>query len=177
MKTILRLFSFACLFAVSVFGQTANDFEGKYGSRTFYEIRPKILMSTEFDKNGQVCRVTFQPNRISEKTKTTYLGETSLELTQLKESFDEIVPLEQRKGKLKTNGGYNISGGMFWGTLNYENVSIDVDGTLQGNDMDFCKLFGNKIKDDNKLNTFFCSMSGSLEVVIINWTERDCNKS
>lgn len=135
-------------------------------------------MAAEFNKNGQVCRVSFQPNRISEKTKTTYLGENYLDLVQLKEAFDEVVPIQQREGKLKTNP-YAFDGSVFWGTLSYKNLNIDINGTTtKGNDIDFCKLFGNGINDIQKADNLFdfCSSSGSLEFVTITWLKRDCNK-
>lgn len=157
-------------------GQTQNDFNKKYMRRQFYEIRPKILMSAVFDKSGQVCRVLFQVNSVSERTKTAYLGQDGLDLEEVKEAFDEIVPTELRQGKLDSHGGFMLSGGMFWGTLDYENISIGVKGAWQGSkprsEMDFCKVFGNALGADEKLS--FCKMYGSLNVVSVHWTKRDC---
>lgn len=160
------------------FGQTANEFEKKFISKTYYEVRPKISIAAEFNKNGKVCRVSFQPNRISEKTKTTYLGENYLDLAQLKEAFDEVVPIQQREGKLKTNP-YEFDGNIFWGILTYKNLLIEINGTTsKGNEINFCNLFGNGIKNIEKPDNYFdfCSSSGSLEFVTVTWLKRDCSK-
>ena len=178
MKDIFLLIFISVPFVASVLGQTSADFEKKYGSKTYFEIRPHVLMSAEFDKNGQVCRVSLQPNRISKKTNTTYLGQNSLDLTELKEAFDELVPAEQRRGELDTNGGFMFSGGMYWGTLDYENISVGVKGVWRTTEavrqIDFCQVFGKEINDTNKPKNFFCSTTGSLEVVTVVWTERTC---
>jgi hypothetical protein len=179
MKIKIQLFLFIfVLFNVSAVGQTASDFENKYGSQKYYEIRPKILMSAEYSENGQVCRVRFQPNRISEKTNTIFLGQDSLDSEQLKEAFDEIFPMEQRQGQLTSKSGSMISGGMFWGTLDYENIGVGLKGSLQLNSknrkqIDACSIFGKDKQNDSNLNGI-CSIYGSLEIVTVHWTNRVC---
>ncbi|HEY0050722.1 MAG TPA: hypothetical protein VGB68_15620, partial [Pyrinomonadaceae bacterium] len=118
---------FAVLFLVFAtgysFGQTAGDFEKKYGSAKYYEIRPYILVSPTFDKNGQLCRAEIIPSRhtlIKDKNAGTDFVEvpirfsvtiyassdterlfpvTILDSAILREVFDELVPIKTRKGK------------------------------------------------------------------------------
>jgi hypothetical protein len=167
---------FAVLFSGFIlnhsFGQTANDFKNKYGSETYYEIRPKILMSAEFDKNGQVCRVSFQPNHISKKTGTNYLGQNVLDLFELEEAFAEIVPLEQRKGEIKSDG-FIASFGMFIGSFDYETIGVGLKGSLRSGEksrrLNLCGISGESGKQ-----SLFCSPFGTPEIVTVVWTKRTC---
>lgn len=154
------------------FGQTANDFEKKYGSEKYYEIRPKILMSAKFDKNGQVCRVYFQPNRISHQTSTHHLGLYTLDLIELEEAFKEIVPAADRNGEIKSNG-FTTSGGMFFGSFDYENIGVGLKGIWKMNEKerqrDLCFIQG---ESDKK--SLFCSPFGTPEIVTVVWNKRTC---
>jgi hypothetical protein len=179
MKRSLLFFTAFLFSVVSISGQTAVDFENKFGTQTYYEIRPKILMSAKFDNNGEVCQVTFQPNKYSKKTNTIFSGGNGLDLIQLKEAFEEVVPKEWRSGQIKPPPlGFDISGTMFWGDWKTESIWIELNGTLNGGaDMNFCDLLGTEKKDLQKGKYSFCTMSGTLDVLTINWIKRDCHKN
>lgn len=180
-------FIFAALISlfsiIATHGQTASDFEKKYDSQTYYKIRPKILMSAKFSAGGEVCRVTFQPNNFLNKTNTVILGEKGLDILQLKESFEDVVPKEWRSGQIKPPSplsGFNISsskfsGNTFSGNWKTKNIEINMSGSLISRaNLDFCELFGTKKENFKKQEIFFCTLSGTLEVLTINWVKRDC---
>lgn len=179
MKRIGLLFGVFILFCNFVIGQTASDFEKKFGSQTYYEIRPKILMSAKFDNSGKVCQVAFQPSNYSKKYKTIFSGEEGLDLVQLKEAFEEVVPKEWRSGQIKPpSAGYLFSGSMFWGDWKTENLQIEANGTAaSGEDINFCELFGTQKEEIQNKKIIFCSTFGRLEVLTINWVKRECPKN
>jgi hypothetical protein len=172
MKKILLFLSLFLVSIVSICGQTADEFKKKYGSEVYYEIRPKILMSAQFDKSGQVCRVSFQPNRLSKKTNTNFLGQDVLDLFDLEEAFEEIVPDDQRNREIQSNG-FHSSGSMFFGSFEYENIRVGLSGSWRIGEksrrVDFCKL-----TEEESKKSPFCSPFGTPEIVTVAWTKRTC---
>lgn len=149
------------------FGQTSADFEKKYGSGTYYEIRPTVLMSAEFDKNGQVCSVSFQPNRISKRENTTYFGVDTLDAEILKEIFDELVAPATREGKFESMG-FIMSGSMAFSAVFWENVRFNAGYSVGRKNRR--PLDGNQ-EGKEGIDLLFI---GSPDVAHITWTKRKC---
>jgi hypothetical protein len=162
------------LFVVSVTAQTKSDFEKKYGSETYYEIRPKVLMSAQFDKEGQVCSVSFQPNRMSKSEKTDYLGIDTLETEDLKEIFDELVPPQTREGKFESMGSLMI-GNMAFSAVRWDNVRFNAKygfGRKYTNERKNNKPNDLSQKDKEGIDLLFSF--GSPDLAFITWTKRKC---
>lgn len=168
----------APFFLIAASGQTAMDFEKKYGTQTYHEIRPKILMSAKFASDGEVCRVSFQPNNFSRKTRTVFSGESGLDVVQLKEAIEEVVPKEWRSGQIKPPPlGFEISGSAYWGRWQTEYITIEMTGSSHGgSDINFCEVFGTKPSDLARQKFPFCTMSGTLGLLEIIWNKRGCGK-
>ncbi|MEO6393813.1 MAG: hypothetical protein ABIP75_18315, partial [Pyrinomonadaceae bacterium] len=50
------------LIPFNAFGQTASDFETKYGAQKYYPVRPFSLIRPQYDVRGQMCRAEILPN-------------------------------------------------------------------------------------------------------------------
>lgn len=184
---------FSLILSISIFGQTASDFEKKYSSVKYYEIRPYTLISPTFDKNGEVCRAEIRPfnntrlkNRnadflddpvdINEGTQITYLSAdtkrlfpiTILNSKVLKELFDELVPPANRKGKGNSSVDFSGFGARYTTKFKFENITAKA--VTVPNERAVCNM---KLIGDS-LDLFFNPPYGVIESVIIIWTDRQC---
>lgn len=172
------------------FGQTAKDFEKRYGSVKYYEIRPHTLIFPTFDKNGQICRASIKPipftsvkNKDADfkeipdsfkkgatmyfKSSRLFFPALVLNSKELKEVFNELVPVQTRKG---AGNSYRDCSG--FGThcsvrFEFENVHITTRVVL-GENVVIDKIGGN-------LELLFDPPYGAIESADIVWTERTCN--
>ncbi len=174
LRLILIVF-FTVLVSGISFGQTENDFEKNYGSEKYYEIRPKISMQASFDKDGQVCRVTLIPSRISKKKNTNYLGNYYLEPLEVMEIIDELIPPAKREGK-GTSLGFRFTRSMGFGAYKWDNVQINIDVSFGRSSFRQSTTYPKPAADINPddLGFLIDSMGGFPEIVIISWTKRQC---
>jgi hypothetical protein len=112
-------------------GQTSSDLRAKYPELRAYEIRPGILMSAEYAVDGQVCRLTLEKHHATSKG-VDLDSVFSPELTE--QLLDEVVPADERGKRLDAFGkwGYEstVSGDLVVKEAKYENVSIEIGGTV-----------------------------------------------
>lgn len=187
MSRILIVFSLGILFAVSIFGQTASDFENKYGSQKYYEIRPYTLVSPKFDKNGQICSAEIRPTSdtliktdpgvvdifqteiIYHSNDTKHLFPIFvLDSKHLREIFDELAPPETRRGKPTSSIDFSGFGASYAVKLKFENVSIFARIVL------FEKAKIDSRESSANLDSFFNPPFGKISSAVIVWTERTC---
>jgi hypothetical protein len=188
---------FAVLFLVFAanysFGQTANDFEKKYGSAKYYEIRPYILVSPAFDKNGQLCRAKIIPSMqtllksknidsadfievpVSFSTVTYHSADKErlfpiaiFDSSILKEVFDELVPIKTRKGKAISSTAPVLGGAVYAVQLEFENITVHTNVVPQENAKIDARGFG------ENLDLFFNPPFGQISSARIVWTGRKC---
>jgi hypothetical protein len=112
-------------------GQTSTDFSAKYPEFKAHEVRPGILMTEKYATDGQVCEVTLEKRHST--LKGVNLGSTiPSELT--KQLVDEVIPPADRGKRVgpfsKWDYVTTISGSLITKEATYENVSIEIDGTL-----------------------------------------------
>lgn len=113
MKTIF-LFLLCC---VSVLAQTQQDLRKKYGNPVSesYEVRPNILLTVSYGKEGQICRMSIKPIY-------TELNVPEATDKLLAAVADEVVPAGNRGANI-INGFY--SGAQIFGTsLDYSKLKI-----------------------------------------------------
>jgi hypothetical protein len=193
MKFKIILAALFLVFAANYsFGQTANDFEKKYGSAKYYEIRPYILVSPVFDKNRQVCRAEIRPATdtlikdkkteliasvyfkqgtqiIFHKADTNHLFPiTVLNSTELKEVFDELIPVKMRKGKGNSSVDFSGFGARYTTTFRFENI------TIKAVTVPYEKAVYNMEAIGGNLDLFLSPLYGAIESANIVWTERTC---
>ena len=118
MKIILLLL----LCCVSMAAQTRQDLQKKYGTpfSESYEVRPDVLAKAFYSKNGQICKLIFEP-------KTLGLKFTDEKFDLLNELIDELVPVEKRGGTLLSGfySTYGTDNTLTVGSLsNYEKLTI-----------------------------------------------------
>lgn len=174
-KLTFILIVFICNLGLAVFSQTRNDFKAKYSQREFFEVRPEILMSAEYNSTGEVCSVRFQPNHYSEKEKSVFVGNSTLNLHDFMELFDELVPAETRKGKGESLG-FVMSGNMIFGGFALANVRINVKKP-PGRVPRKSELIGDREFDEsymsaNKSLIEFLNGFGPPETASISWLDR-----
>lgn len=101
----------------SVMAQTKSDVRKNYGIlvSSSYEVRPNVLLTVKYGKEGQVCHMNFKPNMTDSN-----LPEVTLDL--LDKLVDEIVPAGER-GRNIINGF--LSGAQIFGTTwDYDKLKI-----------------------------------------------------
>jgi len=129
MKGRILMSAFLFMQFSSAYSQTERDLRNKYTSRTVYEIRPKVQLLADFSSKGEVCSVYFQPSHVSEVEKTQFLGNLTLDPQELLNMIDEIAPPATRRGTGESMG-FITSGGMIFGAYKFENLRINVAGSM-----------------------------------------------
>lgn len=130
---------------VSAWAQTPNDLAAKYPVVAVYEVRPGILMTAHYGRDGQVCEAILE--------KRHYISAEDIDLSSTissklrDELLDELAPPSERgpESKWLTSGSY-IAGGVSHLERNFENVLVETDGDVSTGD----------------------------KVVIIHWKQRTC---
>ncbi len=136
----------------------------------FYEVRSDVLMSAEFDKDGQICVASFQPTRISKSKNTDYVGKDTLNIETLKEIFNELVPIETREGKFESMG-FMMTGSMGFSAVLWENVRFNVKYNI-GRKPNL--LLNTNQKDKEGINSLFTVTNTEPDLAFISWTKRTC---
>ncbi|MEP6850794.1 MAG: hypothetical protein ABI999_18190 [Acidobacteriota bacterium] len=169
------LLLFLLIFSGQVSSQTASDFERNYSSGVYYEMRPTILMSAEFDKNGQVCQVSLQANRTSKKENTDYLDAGELDPPELKEVFDELFPPSGREGEEKSMG-FLLTGSMGFSAVFWENVRFNVMYSMAPRNQNRSKSNATLANEGPKkgLDMLFGFTLNNPALAYVTWTKRHC---
>jgi hypothetical protein len=131
---LMRLGVLICFVGLNILcpsGQTSSELGAKYPELRAYEVRPGILMRAEYAVDGQVCRITLEKYHATSKG----VDLDSVIPTELTEQLiDEVAPSTERGKRLDSFGkwGYEstISGNLLVKDASYENVSIEIAGTL-----------------------------------------------
>jgi hypothetical protein len=118
-------------FTSCTWGQIAADISAKYPVVNAYEVRPGILMTAKYTKEGQVCEMALEKrHKTSERID---LGSTiSREL--IRQLVDELVPMNERgkptKQYLRNNSESTITGNVEVTESEFENVFIEIVGSV-----------------------------------------------
>ena len=119
--SLVQLASAMALLVLPVTPQTSQELRQRYGNPDAerYVVRPGIVMTVAFAKDGQPCEMIIEPlhSRVS--------NDTSLKLMpsdKVTEILDEVLPLTQR-GKLLRDISFT-SGCNLIHTADYETVTI-----------------------------------------------------
>jgi hypothetical protein len=131
---LMRLGVLICVVGLSIIcadAQTSSELGAKYPELRVYEIRPGVLMRAEYAVDGQVCRITLEKYHATSKG----VDLDSVIPTELTEQLiDEVAPVTERGKRLDSFGkwGYEstISGDLLVKDATYENVSIEIAGTV-----------------------------------------------
>lgn len=172
---------FVALFLVFItsysYGQTANDFEKKYGSEKFYKMRSHTLVLPMFDKDNRVCQAMIKPytdSLLGDKINTNPRSNSPMFMTtvlnsrELKEVFDELIPIETRRGKGISTVDFSGFGARYTTTFKFENITIKaVTVPYEKAVYDMEAIGGN-------LDLFLKPAYGAIESANIVWTERTC---
>lgn len=120
------------LIAVFASGQTSDNLAAKYPSISAYRVRPGLLMTARFAGDGQVCEMVLERRYTPDQTDADSTIPSKLE-DQL---IDELVPTAER-GSSATGRWLNnsfVAGGVTHRERDFENVLIEIDGTVSGGD-------------------------------------------
>lgn len=118
----MKLYSilFILIFFVSfISAQTSKDFDDKYEKIKVYKIRPDIIMTSNFNDQGQVCVSKIE--KYSGNEETVHLNVTFSSF-EIKEILNEIIP-ESQRGNLIDKSSFSmryIGGEIYF----YKNVTI-----------------------------------------------------
>jgi hypothetical protein len=178
------------------FGQSITDFEKKYDALKYYEIRPFTLVSPAFDSKGQICRaeiIPFPHGRIKGKNTSTdfvdvpissidrtayHVADTEhlfpitiLSPAELKKVFDELVPVQTRKGKGVASVDFSGFGARYTTKFKFENVTVNAVIVPKEKAVFSMKAIG------ENLDLFFNPPYGLIESAAIIWTERKCSEN
>jgi hypothetical protein len=177
------------LFVSSVIGQTASEFETKYGKPVIaYQVSENIWMTPEYTAGGQVCMMRLHPRRFSS---TTNYVSAHLPFQELKTVLNELVPLKTRGKKKEPFDTGAAGGGVDWMFYSYENVHFsfmasfrpEPDSWKTRKEYVFSIEPGSPLTQPPKPkdsvpsdNDFSSSQVLSTEIVTIRWTGRQCAK-
>ena len=132
------------LVAIFASAQTSKDLAAKYPVISAYEVRPGILMTAKYAGDGQVCEVVLERHYSPDQTDADSTIPSKLE-DQL---IDELVPAAER-GPATSHWLRNsdVAGGVTHTERDFENVLIEIDGTVSAGD----------------------------KIVVIHWKKRTCS--
>lgn len=129
-KSLLALGVIGVLTA-SVAGQTSDNLAAKYPAISAYEVRPGILMTAKYAGDGQVCEMVLERRYTPDQTDadSTIPGKVEDQLT------DELAPTVER-GTATSRWLKNsyVAGGVTHTERDFENVLIEIDGTVSAGD-------------------------------------------
>lgn len=118
--------------SIAHFGrQAATEFDTRYQRITSYELRPGIVMTPEYTREGQICQMVLERRQ---RTKSGFLLANTFGQKEVTELVDELVPKAERGnivpvGLSQGKGPevYVASGIARWVTT-YENISVEAVG-------------------------------------------------
>jgi hypothetical protein len=117
------------LAAVFASGQTSDDLAAKYPVVSAYQVRPGILMTARYAKNGQVCEMLLERRYTSDQTD----ADSNIPGKVEDQLIDELAPKDER-GSAISHWLKNsfVAGGVTHTERDFENVLIEIDGTIVG---------------------------------------------
>ncbi len=125
MKLIVRLIQISLVLAFAAipsWAQTSNDLKSRYGVPfKAYEIRPGIMMTVKFNKDGQASEMRIERHAATDPT--VHL-DTKIPPDLSKQIVDELVPVAERGAEAEFSGTMIFIGGSGTSTDDYENVAI-----------------------------------------------------
>jgi hypothetical protein len=111
--------------------QAATEFDNKYRRITSYELRPGIVMTPEYTREGQICQMVLERRQ---RTKSGFLLANTFTEKEVAELVDALVPTADRGNVVpvglsqgKGPEGYVASGIVRW-VSTYENISVESVG-------------------------------------------------
>ncbi len=126
-------FVLSLMVLVTVFasGQTSGNLAAKYPVVSAYQVRPGILMTAKYTDDGQVCEMTLERRYTPDQTDADSNIPGKLE-DQL---IEELAPTAER-GSATSRWLKNsyIAGGVTHAERDFENVLIEIDGTVSAGD-------------------------------------------
>ena len=139
-----------------LFGQTAFDLSAKYRALSAYEVRPGVLMTAKYARNGQACEITLQRYHSENQPD----GDDTIAPKLEEELINELAPESERGPEIKGLRwrGF-LAGGQSHIERDFVNVLVVEDGTYS------CEEGA-----DGKLN---CSKGGT-KMITIHWKSRTC---
>lgn len=183
MKVIAKLAIVITVFnVVSAFGQSRAALEAKFGQPVnAYKVGDRIWMSPEYASDGQVCRMTFYPQRFS-STKAYLINE--LLFDEFRSVIDTIVPVAIRGAQKEPfgNGRWNASSGGRWVDFVYDRVTITYIASIRfdpalgmGEPVKLDLEVPNQKEEPKPIKQDFSLYSGStVEIVTVQWNDRKC---
>jgi hypothetical protein len=135
----------------SALGQTSDDLAAKYPAVSAYEVRPRILMTARYTRDGQVCELSLERRHTTPKDKEIDLG-SNIPAKLVDELTEELVPASERGPETSRylSPDSFVFGGISYTKKDFENISIEIHGSTSE------------------------SCNGGEEVVIIRWRKRTC---
>lgn len=136
---------FCLMIAVIACGQTSSELAAKYPVVAAYEVRPGILMTAQYAKDGQICEMVLETRHY--RTPDEIDLSSTIPPGLIDQLTDEMVPASERgpaTNRWLTNS--HVAGGVSHVQRDFENVLIERDGSASTGD----------------------------EIVIIRWKKRTC---
>ena len=120
------------IFAASLAkGQTSENLAAKYPVIAAYQVRPGILMTARYSEDGQVCEMVLERRYTPDQSDADSTISPKLE-DQL---IEELVPTTERgQAKSRWLGNSFVAGGVTHTERDFENVLIEIDGTVSEGD-------------------------------------------
>lgn len=168
----------------SVFGQSRREIETKFGQPwSVYVVAENIWMSPEYASDGQVCRMTFYPRRVSS---TTHYFMNQLPFDEFRSIIDVIVPAATRGAQKEPfgNGLWIFGGGVRRTTFLFEHLAISYAAGFRINpDLgkgELINLFDYEVtagpeKPKRTKEDFSLYSDSTAEIVTVQWLQRKCN--
>ncbi len=177
----------AAVFLLSVscaFGQTASDFETRFGKPvSSYVVSEHLWMTPEYSAGGEVCRVRLHPRRVAPGV--NYLSPI-IPFEELKEVLDRLVPLQERGAKKDPFRSGAAGGGTEWMIYSYERVTVTVvssfrvDPDSRSERKSFAFTVGASPSPNGpetpaaSANDFSPGLQSDAEIVTVRWNNRKC---
>lgn len=188
MKRFIFIAGLLILGANPGFAQSGADIASKYGKPLdVYSAGEHVWMAPEFASNGQICRMSLFPRRISPGNNYLY---QNLPFEEFQAVVDQLVPLSSRGAKSDPfyGGTWATGGGAAWAIFTYQNVSImysvgfriDPESWDKRRPFSFAEEYLKLPDSDRKAVAAtpaddFASYRGSkVEIVTIDWSDRKC---
>jgi hypothetical protein len=183
MKVMAKLAIVITVFVVSAFGQSRAEIEAKFGQPVkAYQVGDRIWMSPTYASDGQVCRMTFYPQRFS-STKAYLINQ--LLFDEFRSVIDTIVPVATRGAQKEPfgNGRWNASNGGSWVAFVYERVTISYIASIRfdpalgmGEPVNLDLEVPKQKEEPKPIKEDFSLYSGSTaEIVTVQWNDRKCS--
>jgi hypothetical protein len=103
----------------------------KYPVVSAYEVSPGILMTAKYAEDGQVCEMVLQRRYMPDQTD----ADSTISVKLQDRLLDELAsPTERGLATSRWLGNSFAAGGITHKERDFENVLIEIDGTVSGGD-------------------------------------------